>query len=100
MRQTHLKQTITLRDHVRQALGGSQVLIQVFLVRTSGGVFFLHGSIQKKNQRSERVPSHAIPTSSSNAGMKAYLGDKFSFFRMFRWKREGAKHTAMFMGVI
>ena len=29
-----------------------------------------------------------------------YLGDRLSFFRMLRWKSEGAKQTAMFIGVI
>lgn len=29
-----------------------------------------------------------------------HLGDRLSFFRMLRWKRDGARHTAMFMGVI
>lgn len=29
-----------------------------------------------------------------------YLGDRLSFFKMLRWKREGARHTARFIGVI
>lgn len=32
--------------------------------------------------------------------VNAHLGQRFSFFRILRWKREGAKHTAIFMGVI
>lgn len=31
---------------------------------------------------------------------KWYLGERLSFLSMLRWKREGARHTAMFMGVI
>lgn len=33
-----LKQTLALSDHVRQALGGSQVLAQVLLVGAARGV--------------------------------------------------------------
>ena len=29
-----------------------------------------------------------------------HLGEMLSIFRMLRWKREGARHTAMFIGVI
>lgn len=29
-----------------------------------------------------------------------YLGEEFSLFRVLRWKREGAKHTARLVGVI
>ena len=29
-----------------------------------------------------------------------YLGEEFSLFKVLRWKREGAKHTARLVGVI
>lgn len=29
-----------------------------------------------------------------------YLGEEFSLFRVLRWKREGARHTARLVGVI
>lgn len=31
---------------------------------------------------------------------RTYLGEEFSLLRVFRWKREGAKQTARFVGVI
>lgn len=31
---------------------------------------------------------------------KQYLGDRLSFFILLRWKRDGARHTAIFIGVI
>lgn len=31
---------------------------------------------------------------------ETYLGEEFSLLRVFKWKREGAKHTARFVGVI
>lgn len=33
-----LKQMLALSDHVGQALSGSQVLVQIFLIRATGGV--------------------------------------------------------------
>lgn len=30
----------------------------------------------------------------------AHLGDSVSFFSMLRWKSDGPRHTARFMGVI
>lgn len=34
------------------------------------------------------------------SSLAAYLGEEFSLFRVLRWKREGAKHTARLVGVI
>lgn len=32
--------------------------------------------------------------------LETYLGEEFSLLRVFKWNREGAKHTARFVGVI
>ena len=43
-----------------------------------------------------RMACNAPPTKYK----KNYLGERLSFLSILRWKREGARHTAMFMGVI
>lgn len=32
--------------------------------------------------------------------LETCLGEEFSLLRVFKWKRDGAKHTARFVGVI
>lgn len=55
-----LKETLALCDHVCQALSGSQVLTQVFLVWTACSVLPLDGPLRTEIKHAVHIINHVI----------------------------------------
>lgn len=84
-----------IRKHVKRQGDGRHVKHL-----DGGGTKTFYRQRRHKKVRGSRVESSRAPKRRQGILCQIYLGDRLSFFRMLRWKSEGAKHTAIFMGVI